>query len=64
MVESWVSIATCSRPSTVDTPREIELCESLTDSEWGSAARCQAPLGSCRRATTACRLAVYQAAYW
>lgn len=60
---SCVSIAMWSRPSVGEMPSEIELCESLVLSWCGSVTLSQAPAGSLRRATTAARLAVYQAAY-
>src|SRR5215470_12589729 len=57
-------MARCRRPSAGETPIEITLCESLTLRVWGRTAVSHAPDGSRRLATTALRLAVYQAAYW
>jgi hypothetical protein len=56
-------MAMWSRPSAGEMPSEIELCESSVVSWCGSATVSHAPAGSLRRATTAARLAVYQAAY-
>ncbi len=47
-----------------ETPREMTLCESSALSRCGRVTVDQVPAPRGRRATTAWRLAVYQAAYW
>jgi hypothetical protein len=57
-------MATCSRPSAGETPSEMTLCESFVDNRCGSFTVLHEPDDCWRRAITAPRSAVYQAAYW